>query len=106
MHKFLLSLLFVGTFAQAQPLILDVGARIVMTGVFPAGGGQPVAGVFVMPSVNPHECLYAGILYTSTSNMKEALAVALTAKAANAPVRLDYTKMADTSCIGASIYMK
>lgn len=107
MRKILLSLFFViPSISYSQALILDIGAKVVMAGVFSAGSGQPVPGIYVLPSSNPHNCLYSGVLFTNTSNMKEALAIALTAKATNAPVRIDYTKIADGSCIGSSIYIQ
>lgn len=106
MRKLVLSLLFIiPSISHAQLMLNSV--KVLMVGSYPASSStaQAVAGIYVLPSSNPDNCLYGGVLFNDTLRKKEALAIALTAKATNALVRLDYTKMADGSCNGYSIYI-
>jgi hypothetical protein len=107
MRQLIVSLLFlVPIISSAQSLLLDAGQKVIMVGSYPAGGGHLLPGIYVLMNQNPHGCLYGGVLFNDASNMKTALAIALTAKVSSAPVRLDYTKIADGSCIGTAIYIK
>jgi hypothetical protein len=59
---------------------------------------------YVALSVNPNNCLYSGVYFTDEALRKDALIVALAAKAFNRVVRLDYTVSSNGMCIGSGIY--
>jgi hypothetical protein len=53
---------------------------------------------------NPNNCPYGGVYFTDEALRKDALVVALAAKAFNRVVRLDYTGGAGTTCVGTGIF--
>lgn len=55
---------------------------------------------------NPYNCPYVGVYFTDEALRKDALVIALTAKALNKAVRLDYTGGAGTTCVGTGIFIQ
>jgi hypothetical protein len=66
------------------------------------------AGTFIGLDINTNFCLYSGVYFVpGTSNLKEVMAVVLTAKATNRLVRVDFTRDAVTGrCTGYGIYLQ
>jgi hypothetical protein len=71
-------------------------------------GSDTTAGTFIGLDINTNFCLYSGVYYVpGTSNLKEVMAVVLTAKATNRLVRVDFTRDAVTGrCTGYGIYLQ
>jgi hypothetical protein len=71
-------------------------------------GSDATAGTFVGLDINTNGCQYSGVYFVpGTSNLKEVMAVVLTAKATNRLVRIDFTKdAATTKCTGYGIYLQ
>lgn len=97
--------LIIPSVSYSQEYILH-DVKVILTGPYLANSYHPEPGIYVGPSSNPHSCLYGGVFFTNTSIMKEVLAIALSARISNSVVRVDYTKMPDSRCIGNSIYIK
>jgi hypothetical protein len=69
-------------------------------------GSSSDGSVFIGLDINTNSCLYSGVNFDSASNAKAVLAVALTAKASNKMIRIDFNRNASTGvCSGYSIYL-
>ena len=55
---------------------------------------------------NPNNCPYGGVYFTDEALRKDALVIALTAKAINRVVRIDYTGGAGTTCVGTALFIQ
>lgn len=66
--------------------------------------GTNASMTYVLLNTNPYNCLYSGVYFTDEALRKDALIVALAAKAFNRVVRIDYTGGAGAMCIGSGIY--
>jgi hypothetical protein len=71
-------------------------------------GTDTTAGTFIGLDINTNLCLYSGVYFVpGTTNLKEVMAVVLTAKATNRLVRVDFTRdAATTRCTGYGIYLQ
>lgn len=66
--------------------------------------GTNASMTYVFLNTNPYNCLYSGVYFTDEALRKDALIVALAAKAFGRVVRIDYTGGAGAMCIGSGIY--
>ena len=62
--------------------------------------------VYVALDVNPSNCLYSGVIFQDSVLRKDALAIALTARATGKLVRIDFTGGAGALCIGTAIFLQ
>lgn len=66
--------------------------------------GTNASMTYVLLNTNPYNCLYGGVYFTDEALRKDALIVALAAKAFGRVVRIDYTGGSGAMCIGSGIY--
>jgi hypothetical protein len=57
-------------------------------------------------SSNPSNCAASGVFFLDEALRKDALVVALAAKALNRVVRIDFTGGAGTTCVGTGIFIQ
>lgn len=99
--QILMAVALVGSISSAQALF-QYGVQPTLI------GSDTTAGAFIGLDINTNGCLYSGVYFVpGTTNLKEVMAVALTAKATNRLVRIDFTKDATTTrCTGYGIYLQ
>jgi hypothetical protein len=69
-----------------------------------SAGTNSVILFFSLGTNNPNSCAWSAVLFTDEASRKDALIVAMTAKALVKPVRIDYTRDAAGNCIGSALY--
>jgi hypothetical protein len=99
--KLLVAVALIGSITSAQALF-QYGVQPTLI------GSDTTAGTFVGLDINTNNCQYSGVYFVpGTSNLKEVMAVVLTAKATNRLVRIDFTRdTATTKCTGYGIYLQ
>lgn len=83
--------------------IIQENVSVTFVGTQTAGAGISMLYIF-LGSSNPNNCLAGGVYFTDDALRKDALVIALAAKAFNKPVRIDYTGGAGAPCIGTGIF--
>jgi hypothetical protein len=78
--------------------------NITVTFVGSQAVGTNATMTYVLLNTNPYNCLYSGVYFTDEALRKDAIIVALAAKALNRVVRIDYTGGSGAMCIGSGIY--
>jgi hypothetical protein len=69
-------------------------------------GSGTDGSVFIGLDINTNNCLWSGVSFAAAGNAKAIMAVALTAKASNRQVRIDFDRNATTgACNGTAVYI-
>lgn len=97
---FAISIAFCALNTQA---ITQNDVQVTFAGTQGVGTGSTMVYIY-LGATNPHNCLWSGVYFTDEALRKEALVIALAAKAFNKPVRIDYTGGAGAMCIGSGIF--
>lgn len=100
--KSLLSICF-GLYAISAQAITQENVSVVFVGSQTAGTNASMVYISLGAN-NPNNCQWGGVYYTDEALRKDALVVALAAKAFNRVVRLDYTGGSGTTCVGTGIF--
>lgn len=102
--KALLSI-FISFYAISAKALTQETVPIVFVGSQTAGTN--VSMLFIsLGANNPYNCPYVGVYFTDEALRKDALVIALAAKALNKAVRLDYTGGSGTTCVGTGIFIQ
>lgn len=102
MTVLLASLFVLNAYAAVQPNINVTLAGSNTNPLFSPNG----VSVFVGMDNNPSNCQYSGVIFQDATLRKDALAIALTARAAGRLVRMDFTGGAGAICIGTAIFLQ
>lgn len=85
--------------------ITQENVPVVFVGSQYAGTNASMLYIYLGAS-NPSNCAAGGVYFTDEALRKDALVVALAAKALNRVVRLDFTGGAGATCIGTGIFIQ
>ena len=95
----------IGLFAVSAQALSQENVPIVFVGSQTAGTNASILYIS-LGATNPNNCPYGGVYFTDEALRKDALVVALTAKALNRVVRIDFSGGAGTTCIGTGIFVQ
>jgi hypothetical protein len=104
MLKTLLSIC-IGLSAFNAQAITQENVPVVFVGSQSAGTNASILFIY-LGSNNLNNCPFGGVYFTDEALRKDALVVALAAKALNRVVRLDFTGGAGTTCVGTGIFIQ